>query len=393
MYRLVVLYSVLALALSTGPTSAFTTPIAAATLAPPTTKAGAAVVDPSPAVVSLQPKDVVTRVAVAGATGRTGRLVVEELLARGIPNVVALTRDETYAAEVFPNPPKNLLLTECDLSNDRQLKQALDGVDAVIWCATGFSSRNQKETLLDKALDFLGMAKETQPIDIVALPKIAKEIKTFNDRQPKMTTTAEGLPKVVMLSSAGVTRTIWDEEKKALLPGAADIPIVRLNPFGALDIKRESEDTLRESGVDYVVVRPCGLNDKHPAGSRPLFSQGDVAVGRINSKDVAKLLVDCLASTEATGKTFEVISIAGYQPAASVDASLASLRSDKDGLPPMDAILSTYTTLQQLLPGETQDSAALAMGQTYEQKDKNEEGRLGARGEEDARAAAPKPSS
>lgn len=88
-----------------------------------------------------------------------------------------------------------------------------------------------------------------------------------------------------------------------------------------------------------------------------------------------------------------MISIAGYQPAASMNGALANLRSDKEGLPPLDAILSTYTTLQQLLPGETQDSAALAMGQTYEQLDKNEEGRLGARGEENAREAAPKPSS
>jgi len=46
-----------------------------------------------------------------------------------------------------------------------------------------------------------------------------------------------------------------------------------------------------------------------------------------------------------------------------------------------------------LLPGETQNSAALAMGQTYEQLDKNEEGRLGPRGRENAFAAAPKPSS
>jgi hypothetical protein len=49
--------------------------------------------------------------------------------------------------------------------------------------------------------------------------------------------------------------------------------------------------------------------------------------------------------------------------------------------------------MQQLLPGERQDSAALAMGQTYEQLDKGEVGRLGRRGEEDAEAAVPKPSS
>jgi hypothetical protein len=37
-------------------------------------------------------------------------------------------------------------------------------------------------------------------------------------------------PKVVMLSSAGVTRPGWDDTKKEKLNGCADIPIVRLNP-------------------------------------------------------------------------------------------------------------------------------------------------------------------
>lgn len=139
-------------------------------------------------------------------------------------------------------------------------------------------------------------------------------------------------------------------------------------------------------------MRPCGLNDKHPAGSRPVFSQGDVAVGRINRKDVAKVLVDCLASPEATGKTFEVMAIAGYPPPLSINAPLANLKHDKDGLPSLEATLATYTTMQQLLPGETQDSAALAMGQSYEQLDRNEVGRLGVRGTENAEEAAPKPS-
>lgn len=43
---------------------------------------------------------------------------------------------------------------------------------------------------------------------------------------------------------------------------------------------------------------------------------------------------------------------------------------------------ATYGVLQQLLPGEEQNSAGLAMGQTYEQYDKKEEGRLGPRGAE-----------
>jgi hypothetical protein len=109
--------------------------------------------------------------------------------------------------------------------------------------------------------------------------------------------------------------------------------------------------------------------------------------------DVAKVLVDCLVTPEATGKTFEVIGVAGYPAADSIAGALRNLRSDEQGLPPLDVIVSTYTTLQQLLPGEKQDAAALAMGQTYEQLDRGEVGRLGVRGQENAEAAAPKPSS
>ena len=71
--------------------------------------------------------------------------------------------------------------------------------------------------------------------------------------------------------------------------GAADIPIVRLNPLGILDVKRQGEEALRKGGASYAIVRPCGLNDNWPSG-RPILSQGDVAVGRINRGDVAELL-------------------------------------------------------------------------------------------------------
>ena len=55
-------------------------------------------------------------------------------------------------------------------------------------------------------------------------------------------------------------------------------------------------------GAPYTICRPTGLNDKWPENSRPIFSQGDVAVGRINRKDVSKILVDCVTESSATGK-------------------------------------------------------------------------------------------
>ena len=137
--------------------------------------------------------------------------------------------------------------------------------------------------------------------------------------------------------------------------------------------------------MNYCIVRPCGLNDNWPSDSRPIFSQGDVGVGRINRKDVAKVLVDTLIAPEAVGKTFEVIGLAGYQPSETIRKQLGNLYLDSDvsAVKSEERLQATYDIMQQLLPGEKQDAAALAMGQTYEQLDKNEEGRFGARGTED----------
>lgn len=85
-----------------------------------------------------------------------------------------------------------------------------------------------------------------QTIDAVGVPALATG---FVGAENEMK-----CPKVVMLSSAGVTRPTWNDEKKAMFPGSAEIPIVRLNPFGILDIKRESEEKLRETGKFSVVA-------------------------------------------------------------------------------------------------------------------------------------------
>ena len=260
---------------------------------------------------------------------------------------------------------------------------ALNGCDAAIWCATGFSDA-PGDSIVDKLKKLMGIAiAPKQSVDAVGVPALAKSFSSAPNKTK--------CPKVVMLSSAGVTRPSWDEKKKEMFPGSADIPIVRLNPFGILGIKKESEEKLRQSGVDYCIVRPAGLNDNWPAGSRPVFTQGDVAVGRINRKDVAKILVDVLSTPEATGKTFEAITLAGYPPAVSIIPALSKLKTDKEGLPSLESIEATYTAMQQLLPGEKQDSTQIALGQTYEQMDRGEEGRFGPRGNEQVERVTMKP--
>ena len=143
-----------------------------------------------------------------------------------------------------------------------------------------------------------------------------------------------------------------------------------------------------------LLLRNSMKTDSWPSNLRPVFSQGDVAVGRINRKDVAQILVDILSTPEATGKTFEAITIAnsdGYYPrATSISAALDRLELDSmnGGKGPSEEVVrATYAVMQQLLPGEKQDASQLAMGQTYEQLDKGETGRLGEKGKEDVASA------
>jgi len=124
-------------------------------------------------------------VAVTGATGRTGRLVVDSLLKSG-HSVTALVRDGDKAASVLPAA---VACRELDLATAgaEEMRTACAGADKLIWCATGFTDAGE-------LIDVRGM-KELVPGAIAATGET---------------------PAVVMLSSAGVTRPVWDDAKKEL---------------------------------------------------------------------------------------------------------------------------------------------------------------------------------
>ncbi|KAJ1636255.1 hypothetical protein T492DRAFT_960675 [Pavlovales sp. CCMP2436] len=330
-----------------------------------------------------------SRVVVAGASGRVGGRVVRTLLERTNTTVVALTRakeSEAKLATALEGSPlalaaskSRLEVVQCDLRDEKRLCQLTQGAEAAIWCATGFSEASGP---MVKLLGLFNLYYG-KSVDIDGIASLGRCMVAARKAQGGST---EGLD-VVMCSSAGVTRTVWPEEKQLKFPGAADIPIVRLNPFGILDQKRKSEEALRETGCRYAIVRPTGLNDMWPSG-RTVFSQGDIAVGRINREDVAQLLCALVAEPAAAGKTMEAMGMPAYPKFRELKSVLGRLKTDAELEPSgtfSDAELALeYSLLQQLLPGETGDAAALAMGQTYEQLDVGEVGRLGERGSERA---------
>lgn len=79
-------------------------------------------------------------IAVAGATGRTGKHVVSSLLSQNIP-VCALVRDTDKAAQLFDPTNELLTIRKTDLGSEEDVIQAItEGeCEAAIWCATGFS--------------------------------------------------------------------------------------------------------------------------------------------------------------------------------------------------------------------------------------------------------------
>lgn len=184
------------------------------------------------------------RILIAGSTGRVGRLVVEELLNRQNSTVVvrALVRDVQKARKLLPSQSSRLEIVQCDLKNLNDLKLTCKDCDAVVWAATGFSDTM---SWFDKAIGLFTLkVTPTKFLDVAALDVIGREMSAKGGIIP-------GGPTVVVCSSAGVTRPIWSAEMKSAFEGAADIPIVRLNPFDILGVKRNAEGKIRLSNYFF----------------------------------------------------------------------------------------------------------------------------------------------
>jgi uncharacterized protein YbjT (DUF2867 family) len=109
-------------------------------------------------------------------------------------------------------------------------------------------------------------------------------------------------PQFILVSSAGVTR-----------PGRPGInldeepPAVKLNDQlgGILTWKLRGEDAVRESGMNYTIIRPCALTEE-AGGKELIFEQGDNIKGKISREDISKLCVEALKQPKACNVTFEV---------------------------------------------------------------------------------------
>ena len=198
---------------------------------------------------------------VAGATGETGRRIVQELVKRQIP-VRAMVRDIAKAQTILP---AEVELVVGDVLNLDSIITAL-GDSTVILCATGAKP----------SLDPTGPYQ----VDYEGTKNLVNAAKSHNIEQ------------FVFVSSLCVSKFFHP-----------------LNLFWLiLWWKQQAEQYLKDSGLNYTIVRPGGLkNEDNPnpvvmSGADTLFD------GSIPRQKVAQVCVESLTNPQARNKVLEIVS-------------------------------------------------------------------------------------
>jgi uncharacterized protein YbjT (DUF2867 family) len=197
---------------------------------------------------------------VAGATGGTGRRIVEELVQRNIP-VRALVRDIDKAKSILPAAAE---LVVGDVLQPDRLRQAIAGC-TVLLSATGaapsFDPTGPYRVDLEGTKNLVNVAKEA------------------------------GIEQFVMVSSLCTSRFFHP-----------------LNLFWLILVwKKQAEEYLQRSGVAYTIVRPGGLDDEDSTDAVVMASADTLFKGSIPRTKVAQVCVEALFSPEARNKIVEIV--------------------------------------------------------------------------------------
>jgi uncharacterized protein YbjT (DUF2867 family) len=214
--------------------------------------------------------DSVGLVLVLGATGETGVRLVKNLRNKNIP-VRALVRDMVKAAS-FSDRGVEVQVGDPMAAGDQQ--KALQDVKYV---AIALGTRGVRDPQV------LDVVEHRYLIDLCELAK------------------ATGVEHIVLCTSIGS-----DEPER--YPFIAEV----------LRYKQKLEKVLIDSGINYTIVRPGGLNN-NPGGQGVQLSAKLPQSGLISREDVAEVMAQALLQPEARNRIAEIINNPDYSPAKRPD--------------------------------------------------------------------------
>jgi putative NADH-flavin reductase len=199
-----------------------------------------------------------SKILVLGATGGTGRLIVSEALARE-HEVTALVRSPEKARDL-----RGAKLVVGDVRDQKAVREALRGQDAVVSALGTPASPFREVRLLSTATRALVSAMKAEQVS----------------RLICITGMGAG-------DSAGHGGFLFDN---------VIFPLLLKKVYAD---KNRQEAIVRDSGLDWILVRPSVLNDKPGLGSvRALTDLSGFHGGGISRKDVATFALDQLHTDE-----------------------------------------------------------------------------------------------
>ncbi|MET4257620.1 uncharacterized protein YbjT (DUF2867 family) [Bradyrhizobium sp. S3.12.5] len=194
------------------------------------------------------------KILVLGATGATGRLIVSQAVARGY-DVTVLVRSAEKARDL-----KGAKLIVGDARDEKVLRQALKGRDAVVSALGTPASPFREVTLLSTATRALTSAMQIEQVS-----------------------------RLVCITGMGAGDSVGHG---GFLFDKLIFPLLLRRVYADKD---RQEAIVRDSGLDWVLVRPSVLNNKPSRDTiRALTDLSNFHGGGISREDVARFVLDQL---------------------------------------------------------------------------------------------------
>jgi putative NADH-flavin reductase len=195
------------------------------------------------------------RLAVIGAAGATGRLIVKHALKNG-HDVTAVVRDPTKMGDV-----PGVRAVQADMMDVASLEAALRGHDAVVFAA-GPPHMKASTARTDGARNTVAAMKSV------------------------------GIRRLVAISGLGAGET---RDKLGFIASRIVVPLI----LGRLLMDQNGlEQAIRASDLDWTIVRPGELKDGASKGGVKVSQDGTGISSSVSRDDVAKFIVDELTASK-----------------------------------------------------------------------------------------------
>ncbi|MFS7194994.1 NAD(P)H-binding protein [Rahnella inusitata] len=202
-----------------------------------------------------------TKVAIVGAHGQIGKLIIKHLRAQGLEAIGIVRKPEQLSQmEALGADP---VLVDIENTSAQELANGLKGADAVVFAAGagGGSTAERKHTV-----DYAGSVLLAQAAQLA------------------------GIRRYVQISAIGVDDPLKPDTD----------PVWK----AYVEAKRDADIELRKSGLDWTIIRPGPLTDDAATGLVTLNEHA--GRGEVTREDVALVVVAVLQTPSSTGKQWEL---------------------------------------------------------------------------------------